>query len=335
MKTMTDEEKQAARARVRVAVGNAKKVLKPGDRLRVTKCPGTKRTIIFAGWDGDWIVSKSGINDYAAMCVDRVNGSALADWLDEEVPVEWLADLLALIFETPNLDWLLLTKRPENFFARLNAAWRSRVAEDVPWSHRMVSWGERGIAPSNVWIGTTVENQEYAERRIPELLEIPAAVRFLSVEPMLGPVDLLSLEAPRAGRSPALRRHVLTQIDWVICGGESGPGRRPFEVEWAESLAAQCRTAGVPFFMKQDGHARSGQQGRIPSALWAREEWPVSISISPGEPAARRGAGAPDAGAPDLKDQNQRATERGPCGSAPGGIEHEAAKGTKPEGGAE
>lgn len=73
----TDAEKEAGRERFRRAVENAKKVLKPGDRLRVTKCPGLKRTIIFAGWEGNWIVSKSGINDYSAGCVDRVNGEAV------------------------------------------------------------------------------------------------------------------------------------------------------------------------------------------------------------------------------------------------------------------
>lgn len=126
----------------------------------------------------------------------------------------WLLDLCALIVATPHLDWLLLTKRPEN------AKWDWKTF------------------PDNIWIGTSVENQEYADKRIPELLKIPAPVRFLSVEPMLGPVDL----------SPWL-----DQIQWVIVGGESGPAARPMHPDWVRSVRDQCEAAGVPFFFKQWG----------------------------------------------------------------------------------
>lgn len=114
----------------------------------------------------------------------RVFCASLADWLDDEVPIEWLADLLKLIHDTPTLDWLLLTKRPENFFERVDDAYDHSHGEG--WQ----SLWTQGDAPENVWIGTTVENQEYADKRIPELLKIPAKVRFLSCEPLLGPVNL-------------------------------------------------------------------------------------------------------------------------------------------------
>lgn len=131
--------------------------------------------------------------------------------------------LWQLIEATPNLDWLLLTKRPQN------------VLQLAPWG---TSW------PSNVWLGTSVENQRVAEQRLPLLLSIPAEVRFLSCEPLLGP---LHLEAwfTRRGFHP---------IDWVIAGGESGPNSRPMHPDWATSLLRQCQKFEVPFHFKQWGH---------------------------------------------------------------------------------
>jgi protein gp37 len=114
------------------------------------------------------------------------------------------------------------------------------------------------IPSANVWLGTSCENQRYADLRIPHLLATPAAVRFLSVEPMLGPVDLsewLSDEffcdchmAP-----PLYEPHDHRGIDWVICGGESGPGARPMHPDWVRDLRDQCVAAGVPFHFKQWG----------------------------------------------------------------------------------
>jgi protein gp37 len=120
----------------------------------------------------------------------RVFCASLADWLDDEVPIEWLADLLKLIHDTPNLDWQLLTKRPQNWRRRVEqVSERFRIAGDairMPWA---TSWLE-GDSPENVWLGTSVENQEMADKRIPALLQIPAKVRFLSCEPLLEAVDL-------------------------------------------------------------------------------------------------------------------------------------------------
>jgi len=127
------------------------------------------------------------------------------------------ARLWALIAATPWLDWLLLTKRPEN------------VRRSAPWGE---TW------PRNVWLGTTAENQEYAESRIPHLVEHPAVVRFISVEPMLGPVDL----TPWRGL-----------VDWVICGGESGPRARTTDIGWVRALRNQCVDNGISFFLKQWG----------------------------------------------------------------------------------
>lgn len=199
----------------------------------------------------------------------RVFCSSLADVFEDlrelDLPRQWL---WALIHATPHLTWLLLTKRPQN------------VLDMVPdeWMHGMGMW------PHNVWVGTTVEDQRRADERIPHLLRIPAPVRFLSVEPQLERVDLLkwlpaggarwqcsgcgafaaawankwSNDCPNCGRVGSLTgshaangRH--QPIQWVIDGGESGPRARPFDLDWARSLFAQCAEAGVPFFFKQYG----------------------------------------------------------------------------------
>lgn len=193
-------------------------------------------------------------DEFVANRRPRVFCASLADWLDDEVPIEWLADLLDLIRLTPNLDWLLLTKRPQN--------WRKRLSD----------WGEhtpptetqglaydwlRGSPPANVWIGTSVEDQARADERIPHLLDIPARVRFLSMEPLLGRVKL-----PIGRVMTGFPKHVTAAghavgapltIHWVIVGGESGPHARPMHPDWARSLRDQCKAAGAAFHFKQWG----------------------------------------------------------------------------------
>jgi protein gp37 len=134
----------------------------------------------------------------------------------------WRDRLWVLIDGTPWLDWLLLTKRPENI-------------------SRMAPWGKKW--PENVWLGATVENADYAEKRLPYLLKHPAAVRFLSCEPLLGPVDL----------RPWFNSNNLYPIDWVIAGGESGPEARAMHPDWAIRLLHQCQEAAIPFHFKQWG----------------------------------------------------------------------------------
>jgi protein gp37 len=173
---------------------------------------------------------------------------SLCDPFDDEVPIEWLVDFLALIRATPNLDWLLLTKRPESWHRRLSAI---GGAYDFGVGCLADNW-LNGDAPDNVWIGTSVEDQERADERIPKLLEIPAKVRFLSCEPLLGPVDVtMALEEFQPLNADLSRKP--SPIHWLIIGGESGPGARPCNIEWIRSLVEQGKAAGVPVFMKQFG----------------------------------------------------------------------------------
>lgn len=160
----------------------------------------------------------------------RVFCASLADVFDNQVPDEWRHDLFRLIWDTRDaLDWLLLTKRPQNIADMIEAA----TAGTAP----LWAWPW-----PNVWLGTTVENQPEADRRIPHLLAVQARVHFLSCEPLLGPIDMTSW----LDQEPS--------IGWVIAGGESGgPSARPAHPDWFRSLIRQCRAADIPFFFKQWG----------------------------------------------------------------------------------
>ena len=160
--------------------------------------------------------------------------------------------LFQLIDDTPHLDWLLVTKRPENV---------------MPLYGNWLHWTGRRPFPANVWIGASVENQKRADERMPVLCRIPARVRFVSAEPLLGALDL----------RPWIDRE--RGANWVIVGGESGHGAREFNTDWARVLRDQCGDAGVPFFMKQTGQnvvqltvkGKGGDLDDIPGDLRVRE----------------------------------------------------------------
>jgi len=215
--------------------------------------------------------------------------ASLADAFDNGAPAFAREDLFALQRQTSSLDWLMLTKRPENITRMLPKDW--------------------GDGYRNVALGVSVENQEEADRRIPLLLANPAAMRFLSIEPLLGPVNLRRLDIDGDGEidclRPATEREIWDDawapdatgmsleeaiegwedaggtyppsearkrgIDWVIVGGESGPGARPMNPEWARALRDQCQAAGVAFFMKQMGGVIKSQMPPIPGDLMIRE----------------------------------------------------------------
>lgn len=213
----------------------------------------------------------------------RVFCASLADVFEDRPDlVEPRDRLLSVIGGTPNLDWMLLTKRPENM-VRLT-------------KHR---WPERW--PSHVWAGTTVEDQRAAERRILWLAEVPARVRFLSCEPLIGPLDLRNvdmvpmLKADRRPNDPSILLDALTghvkgpdevrpelAVNLVIVGGESGRNARPFDLRWARSIVEQCRAAGVPCFVKQLGERPVDANG--PLKLSDKKggdpaEWPEDLRV--------------------------------------------------------
>ncbi len=208
----------------------------------------------------------------------RVFCASLADWLDNEVPIEWFVDLLDMIRRTPNLDWMLLSKRIGNWRGRIERAYQwceARVnlagGETFEKAKALALWLDAwlcGECPPNVWIGATVVNQDEADRDIPKLLRVPARIRFVSIEPMLGCIDLNALPdlcGDPSWDSSALHgvrecvfgavvsRESIPKLHWVICGGESGPHARPMHPDWVRSLRDQCTGAGVPFLFKQWG----------------------------------------------------------------------------------
>jgi len=189
--------------------------------------------------------------------------ASLADVFDNEVPEEWRHDLFDLIGKTPNLTWLILTKRIGNV-AKCGA----------------YVYPNRTVRP-NVWLGASVGNQEEADRDIPKLLATPAAKRFVSYEPALGPVDF----QPFLSQIEPHGIHGKRALDWIIVGGESAQGgakARPFDIAWARSTVEQCKAAGVACFVKQLGswvvqeHAVFGVHDRAGADP---AEWPEDLRV--------------------------------------------------------
>jgi protein gp37 len=168
----------------------------------------------------------------------RVFCLSLGDWLDDEnVPIEWLSDLLAMIHATPNLDWLLLTKRPQNWHDRISESYESFRYRPSAWMLR--AWlmrftgntGVTAVPPDNVWIGVSAGADQKAA------LSIPAKVHFLSAEPMLHELDTENA----------------AKFDWIILGGESGHNARRCDVDWIRQGVAFCKANGVACYVKQLG----------------------------------------------------------------------------------
>lgn len=208
--------------------------------------------------DGHWAEPRKWDRKAAAAGVrERVFCGSMCDVFEDRPDLApHRARLLDLIVETPHLDWLLLTKRPEN-------------ARRLGFGHDATDW------PVNVWLGTSVEDQRRADERIPELLAVPAALRFLSCEPLLGPVDLIPpLKAWAQGKAVQINAH----LHWLIVGGESGPGARPMHLGWARGLVDQCRQAAIAPFVKQLG-------ARPVYGVPPREEHRVRVTGKGGDPA--------------------------------------------------
>ena len=183
------------------------------------------------------------------------------DIFHEEVTDEFLMDAFMMMKNRTDVIWQVLTKRHERMrdFMRMFALGINPYRDAWPME--------------NVWLGVTAENQEMADKRIPVLLDTWAATRFVSVEPMLGPVDLLEVLDYWNGESVPAVDGLKHHIDWVLCGGESGSKRREFDVDWALMLQRECYEHAIPFFYKQGGDLRPGANPILPE-IGVVQEWP-------------------------------------------------------------
>lgn len=192
--------------------------------------------------------------------------NSMSDLFHPKVTTEFIAEVFAVMASTPRHTYQVLTKRP----ARMASLARSSAFEDAVLAGAGSYGGQSPRWPlPNVWLGVSVENQARADERIPRLLATRAFVRFLSCEPLLGAIDLRSsIEHARDGG-----------IEWVIVGGESGPGARPMDPEWARSIRDQCQAAGVAFFMKQWGGRTPKAGGReLDGRTWDEMPQPIMVS---------------------------------------------------------
>ncbi len=172
----------------------------------------------------------------------RVFVNSMSDLFHDAVPDSYIAQVFAVMQRAERHTFQILTKRPERM---------ARLCRDL-----------LPLLP-NVWLGTSVEHQAAADERIPSLLNTPAAVRFLSCEPLLGDVDLRGYLTADGER----------RLDWVIVGGESGEHYRPMDLHWARSIREQCQVAGVAFFFKQSSGAKPGRGRELDGRLW--EDYPA------------------------------------------------------------
>jgi len=218
----------------------------------------------------------------------RVFVNSMSDLFHEDVPFEFIDFVFLIAESTSEHIHSILTKRPDRmrmYFTYVQGThlgdWNAHFDLAVRGLRKLLDNRSVGLYHkklrnlsyksdwplSNVWLGVSVEDQKTANERLPILVETPAAKRFVSCEPLLGPVDLAEWISPCAGNCDGQKY----PIDWVIVGGESGPGARPMEIEWAENIVTQCEVVGIPVFMKQ--------LGGYPDKRNRMEEWPEELRV--------------------------------------------------------
>ena len=254
---------------------------------------------------------------------------SMADLFHEDVPDEFIDRVFAVMALSPRHIFMILTKRPgrmRKYVSDPATARRVEALAEVIRAGRNIGRGAQWQAQEqlqwplrSVWLGVSVEDQERANERVPLLLNTPAAVRFLSCEPLLGPVDVARYLPICVAADGVIDGTVREQVDWVIVGGESGAHSRPMDLDWARSLRDQCAAAGVPFFMKQTGRwiAAGGpnehRQHRLRS--WLLADGRVFIPPVIGPHAHERPAAAvawsndPHGGRPELWPEDLRVRE--------------------------
>jgi protein gp37 len=207
---------------------------------------------------------------------------SMSDLFHKDIPDQFITDVFWIIKQAEQHTFQVLTKRPERMVKYMrNLEFINRARGETFWPI------------DNVWLGTSCEDQKAADERILFLLQTLAAVRFVSAEPLLGPIDFKWIKTDTGSHLDGFHTNVfgslidnngpwkikyppfgivdVLKIDWIIVGGESGPNHRPMQLEWLESIVEQCQSAGVPVFVKQDSGLYPGQQGRIPDRLWIHE----------------------------------------------------------------
>ena len=245
----------------------------------------------------------------------KIFTNSASDLFHESVPDEWIDRVFAVMALAPQHTFQVLTKRSRRMREYLSDGRRPyRVARAVldiviadpvrqaaqmggkTWPVESVGWIDdpadvtlKAWPLANVWAGVTAEDQTRADERIPDLLATPAALRFVSVEPMLGAVDLKNITPADKCELDALsgfdfdQSSVGPRLDWVICGGESGPGARPMQVGLARSIVAQCRDARVPCFVKQLGSDPVWEDGAFLNLRHRKgatmSEWPADLHV--------------------------------------------------------
>ena len=201
----------------------------------------------------------------------RVFVNSMSDLFHEEIPDDFIDQVFAVMALTPQHQYQVLTKRPERMQAYLmtefvSVRWENAAAEMIH------DWPGMLADPlPNVWLGVTVENQRWADHRIPILLDTPAAVRFVSAEPLLGPLDFRRWVTVN-GNGRYGRLYDFMAVNWIIVGGESGPKHRFFDPEWARTIVNLCAETKTACFVKQLGGARPGNRlDDLPEDLRVRE----------------------------------------------------------------
>ena len=206
--------------------------------------------------------------------------NSMSDLFHESISDEVIDKIFVVMAFARRHTFQVLTKRPERMreYAPTPDRWdaaRHWLRSLLPkkslgaWEYVGVMMADQPWPLPNVWLGVSAEDQETWDDRVEQLGRTPAAVRFVSAEPLLGPIDCgNAFDLPVSGSD-------YQPIDWVIVGGESGPGHRPMDPEWAESIVRQCDLAHVAVFVKQDSGAKPGHQGRLSADIWAAKEFPI------------------------------------------------------------
>ncbi|MCC2097998.1 MAG: phage Gp37/Gp68 family protein, partial [Hyphomicrobiales bacterium] len=214
--------------------------------------------------------------------------NSTSDLFHENVPDEWIDRIFAVMALSPQHTFQVLTKRAKRMRKYLNrpdhAEQIDRAMDDVAPAHwhrrELQDFANANDVLPNVWLGVSAERQKEADERVPDLLATPAAVRFVSAEPLLGPIDFTNIadnsdaddftrvNALNGDEGIYLRRIGGLRLDWVIVGGESGKDARPMHPDWARQIRDDCEQAGVPFFFKQWGEWLPGEFGPPPELRW-------------------------------------------------------------------